>query len=176
MPINWKRINRKVHYWGSIICAIPIVIVIATGIILILKKEIAWVQPPTVRGEGKIPDVSFEQILTITKSVQKAGIQSWADVDRLDIRPGKGVIKVRGKNQWEIQIDHNSLKILHVAYRRSDFIESIHDGSYFHDYAKLGVFLPSAIILFVLLVTGLYLFFKTFFTKKKSTKKPSSVA
>lgn len=171
MKISWKKFNRKTHYWGSIICAIPIVIVIGTGILLILKKEIEWVQPPSARGEGKVPEISFEQIINTAKQVEEAGITGWSDIDRLDVRPNKGIVKVRAKNQWEIQIDHQTMEILQVAYRRSDFIESIHDGSYFHDLAKLGLFLPCAIILFVLWVTGLYLFLTTHFAKQKSKRK-----
>jgi hypothetical protein len=30
------------------------------------------------------------------------GIETWSDVDRLDVRPGKGMLKVRAKNRWEI--------------------------------------------------------------------------
>lgn len=146
-------------------------IVIATGILLILKKEIEWVQPPSARGEGNIPEISFEQIINTAKQVEEAGITGWPDIDRLDVRPGKGIVKIRAKNQWEIQIDHQTMEILQVAYRRSDFIESIHDGSYFHDLAKLGLFLPCAIILFVLWITGLYLFLTTHFAKQKTKRK-----
>ncbi|HAI97887.1 MAG: hypothetical protein CL866_00485 [Cycloclasticus sp.] len=175
MKVNWKKFNRKVHYWGSIICAIPIGIIIITGTILILKKQIEWVQPPTIKGKGITPLVSFAEIFDASRKVQQANIQSWEDIDRLDIRPSKGVIKVRGKNQWEIQIDHQSLKILNIAYRRSDFIESIHDGSYFHDNVKLFVFFPSAILLLILWGTGLYLFFKTYFSKRNVKIKRASL-
>ena len=74
------------------------------------------------------------------------------------MRPGKGIIKVRGKNNWEIQIDGNTGQVLQVAIRRSDLIESIHDGSFFHESFKLWVFLPSAVILAVMWGTGIYLF------------------
>ncbi|PHS33035.1 MAG: hypothetical protein COA95_01620 [Methylophaga sp.] len=171
MSVNWKKFNRKTHYWGAIICALPILIVIITGVILLLKKDIDWVQPPSARGQGDIPEVSFEQILSLSKSIEQANIQGWSDIDRLDVRPGKGIIKIRAKNQWEIQIDHQTMEVLHVAYRRSDFIESIHDGSFFHDNAKLWIFLPSSLILFVLWVTGLYLFLTTHFAKKKNKRR-----
>jgi hypothetical protein len=57
-----------------------------------------------------------------------------------------------------VQVDTNTGSVLQVAYRRSDLIESIHDGSFFHDQAKLWVFLPTAIIVLGLWVTGMYLF------------------
>ena len=61
-------------------------------------------------------------------------------------------------NRWEIQIDAATAEILQVAYRRSDLIETIHDGSFFHDNIKLWVFFPTAIILFAMWLTGSYLF------------------
>ena len=172
MPkINWKKFNRKTHYWGSIICAIPVLIIIGTGSLLLLKKQLPWVQPATIRGTSQAPTASFEAILKAAMSIEKAGIASWDDVDRLDVRPAKGVVKVRAHNQWEIQLDHTTLEVLQVAYRRSDFIESLHDGSFFHAKAKLGLFLPAALILLVLWITGLYLFLKTLWAKNSSKKR-----
>ncbi len=43
MKIHWPRFNRKVHYWGAIICAVPVLVVILSGILLLLKKESAWI-------------------------------------------------------------------------------------------------------------------------------------
>ena len=40
---------------------------------------------------------------------------------------------------YEVQIDTETAEILQVAVRRSDLIESIHDGSYFNDHFKLWV-------------------------------------
>lgn len=171
MSINWKKFNRQTHYWGAIICALPMLIVIVTGLLLLLKKDIDWVQPPSARGQGHIPEISFEQVLSAASSVDQAQIKSWDDIDRLDVRPSKGIIKIRANNRWEIQIDHQTMEVLQVAYRRSDLIDSIHDGSFFHDKAKLWVFLPSALILFILWVTGLYLFLTTHFAKRNNRKK-----
>ncbi len=85
-------------------------------------------------------------------------MEGWKDVDRLDVRPGQGVIKVQCKNRWEVQVDAASGEVLQVEYRRSDLIESLHDGSFFSDPAKLWVFLPCAVVVLGLWVTGVYLF------------------
>ena len=171
MNIRWPRINRKTHYWGAIICALPVLIVLITGLLLILKKEVSWVQPPTVRGESKVPTLSFDQLLDIARSIPEANIDSWQQVKRIDVRPGKGVAKVQTKDHWEIQIDHQNGEILQVAYRRSDIIEALHDGSFFHDQAKLWIFLPAALILLTLWVTGIYLFLLPYLNRGKNKKK-----
>ena len=170
MKIKWNRVNRKIHYWGAVICALPILVVLISGVLLLLKKEFEWVQPPTIKTQSRTSELQFEQILAVAKTVEEAGISSWQDIKRLDVRPNKGVIKVQAENQWEIQLDYATAEILQVAYRRSDFIETLHDGTFFHDAAKLGLFLPAAIILLVLWITGLYLFLLPYMVKKKSPK------
>lgn len=156
--MNWPRLNRKVHYWIAFVSALPVLVIICTGILLQLKKDVDWVQPPEQRRSSREPTVSFDVILESCRTVPEAEIESWKDVNRVDVRPSKGIIKVRAKNSYEVQLDQQTGEVLQVAYRRSDTIEAIHDGSWFHDVAKLWVFLPAAVILLVLWITGMYLF------------------
>lgn len=172
-----KYLNRKIHRIGAIIIALPLLIVIGTGLLLQVKKQLTWVQPPTAKGSAKTIAVSFEEILEVAKTVPEAEISSWKNIDRLDVRPNKGVVKVRAKNNWEVQIDSKNLDILQVQFRRSDIIEAIHDGSWFHDAAKLWVFLPAAIILLVLWFTGVYMYFLPYLSRKlkaRSGETPSA--
>ena len=164
------KLNRKLHSWGSIMIALPMVIVLGTGVLLLLKKDFDWIQPPTIKGEQKGINIDFDRILAVARAVPEAEIESWADVDRLDVRPGKGMLKVRSENSWEIQIDANTGAVLQVAYRRSDLIESIHDGSFFGGHAKLWVFLPSALVLIGLWITGMVLFFHPYLVKGRKPR------
>ena len=150
---------RKSHRWGAILIALPFVVVIVTGILLQLKKEWTWVQPPANRGAGKVPHLAFDAILDAVRAVPEAEVNDWEDIDRLDVRPTRGYVKVQAKNRWEIQVDLKTARVLQVAYRRSDLLESIHDGSWFHPEVKLWVFLPSAVVVLGLWLTGIYLFF-----------------
>jgi len=158
VPINWRVTMRKTHRWGAILIAAPFLVVIGTGILLQLKKEWSWVQPPTTKGAAKSPQVSFDAILEATKSVPEAEVKSWEDIDRLDVRPDRGLVKVQAKNGWEVQVDTATGSVLQKAYRRSDTIEMLHDGSWFHDGVKLYVFLPVAFVVLGLWITGVYLF------------------
>jgi len=169
---NWNKWTRKVHYWGAFVVFLPVFIIISTGILLQLKKDIDWIQPPTANGEFENdPTISFDDILATAIKVKEPNIQSWDDVDRLDVRLGKGIVKVRSKNRWELQIDSHSGELLQVAYRRSDLIEQLHDGSWFHDKIKLWIFLPTGIILFILWCTGLYMVILPYIIKWKREKK-----
>lgn len=167
-------LNRKVHHWGSIVIAVPLSIVLVTGLLLLLKKDVDWIQPPTARSPAPALALSFDDILKAAQGVPEAKISSWDDVNRLDVRPGKGIVKVRAENSWEVQLDAKTGAVLQVAYRRSDLIESIHDGSFFADFAKLGIFLPAAVLVTIMWITGMILFFQPYWVKSKKKKKARS--
>jgi len=169
--VNAKKLNRKIHYWGALACAIPVAIIIVSGVLLLLKKDIEWIQPSSEKGVGKRPIVDFEQVLPLLKSVDQIDITSWKQIKRIDVRPSKGIFKIQLEGNWEVQMDHQSGEVLKVAFRRSDIIEAIHDGSFFHSKAKLWVFLPSALLLLILWITGLYLFVITELAKRRSARK-----
>ena len=167
--------SRKLHRWGAILTAIPVIVILCTGVLLQFKKEKHalgnWIQPPTLSGASGELSVSFDAILAAARTVPEAAIESWDDVDRLDVRPGKGVVKVRANNRWEVQIDTSNAEVIHVAYRRSDLIEAIHDGSFFHDKAKIWVFLPAGAILVFLWVSGIYLWILPIWSKRAGRKR-----
>lgn len=156
--MKWQLLTRRVHYWGAIIFAVPGLVMVTTGILLQVKKHWSWVQPAEQRGKSKEPRISFDELLQVCQRIPEAEIRSWADVNRVDVRPSRGLIKVTARNNWEIQLDAATADVLQVAYRRSDIIESLHDGSWFHESAKLWVFLPAGVLLLLLWITGMYLF------------------
>lgn len=171
--MSWhaRRDSRKIHRWGAILIALPFLIVLISGLFLQVKKEFNWIQPPTQTGTSTDLEITFDDIIAVSSTVEKAGIRNWADVDRLDVRPDKGIVKVRGFNNWEIQIDTKTGAVIQVEFRRSGIIETLHDGSWFHDSVKLWVFLPSAIIVTILWITGIYMFFIPYIAKRKNKKR-----
>lgn len=165
------KLMRDIHYWGAIISALPLVIMIGAGILLMLKKEIDWIQPPTQRSASSgMPTQSLNQLFVA--AVQDGGldVNDWSDLDRADIKPSKGVVKFMSESGMEVQVDLYTAEVLQAAQRRSDVIEAIHDGSYFADWVKLYVFLPIGVFLLGLWITGLYLFIRTEYKKAQSRK------
>lgn len=169
--MSLNRWSRKLHRWGAIITLIPLGLVIVTGLLLQLKKQLTWVQPATMRGAATSPSLEWQELLEAAKSDSDAGIKDWSDVDRIDVRPSKGVAKVRAKNRWEVQIDIENGQVLASNYRRSDLIESLHDGSFFADFAKVWVFLPNGLILLGLWISGFYLWWLPIGAKRKKRKR-----
>ena len=141
------------------------------GILLQLKKQVAWVQPPTMRGSTNELKISWEQILRSVQAVPDANVQSWKDINRIDARPDRGLIKVRCAGDWEVQLDSATAEVLSSKYRRSDWIESLHDGSFFSEWAKPTIFLANGLALLCLWLSGIYLWYLPIWSKQKKKKR-----
>jgi hypothetical protein len=164
--MRFNVLNRKIHYWVTPIIALPLLAIIGSGLFLQVKKQWSFVQPPEQRSGASEPKIELSGILDALKSAPEANVQDWGDVDRIDIRPKKGLAKVLLKTGYEVQVDLADGRVLQTAYRRSDLIESIHDGSFFGgDYLKLGLFLPTAFGLLLMWLSGLWMFWVPFSVK-----------
>ncbi len=173
MP-NPRLWNRKLHRWGAIVVALPFLVVLCSGLLLQLKKQLSFVQPPEKRGAATTPAISMQRMLEVSRAVSEAGVSDWGDIDRLDVRPSKGVVKLISKDSWELQIDLASGTVLQSTYRRSDMIEQLPDGSWFHEQAKLWIFLPTALIVLGLWITGMYLYLLPFRVRAQRRARPQA--
>ncbi|MCK4999401.1 MAG: PepSY domain-containing protein [Anaerohalosphaera sp.] len=158
--MNSYKLFRVTHKWFGIIFAVVLLNVSVTGILLLEKKNFDWLQPPTQKGQtGNVEDFITQQQLF--KAVFEQGhvdFKGIDDIDRVDFRPGKRVHKVQSiHNNSEIQVDAVSGKVLSVSVRRSDLIESLHDGSWFGNWVNAILLPATAIVCIFLTVTGLLL-------------------
>jgi hypothetical protein len=102
------------------------------------------------------------------------------ELDRIDIRPDRGVIKFTFKNHFKgLQLDGATGRLLSVETRKSDFIEKIHDGSMLDkifgsggDQIKLGYTITMAISLFMLVLSGLWIWYGPKRIRMKKQKMP----
>jgi uncharacterized iron-regulated membrane protein len=161
--MSFKNINRKIHKWASITIVLPLLIILLSGMLLLVKKHFNFIQPTTQVGESITPSITFDNVLKIAKQIDIAQIHTWKDIDRLDVRPNKGIIKIRSKNNIEIQIDHSTGNVLKVEKRNYELIESIHDGTFFQKNANIWLMLPISIITLVMLIAGFIMFFQPYF-------------
>lgn len=162
--------TRNLHFWLSIIVAIPFMIVLLSGVLLQVRKQVAWIQPPTQKGVSKVPRLSMDSILSVVKKVPDAKVEGWKQISRMDVRPSKGIVKVQAKSGIEIQMDLETGQVLQVAERNSDFIEALHEGTWFFENANYWIFLPSSILMIGLLVSGFYLILKGIVVRIKKRK------
>jgi uncharacterized iron-regulated membrane protein len=174
---QWKSVvragylNRKIHYWLSLWLALPMALIAVTGLLLQFKKSLTWVQPPEQRRELHLPIAEWPLLLAAAQAQPALGVQSWDDVERLELRPSKGLIKLIAKSGQEAQFDAGSGQLLQVAARRSDTIEALHDGSWFGDWIKFGWFATSALGLFLATLSGIWLFVEPYIAKARRRRR-----
>ena len=89
------------------------------------------------------------------------------EVDRIDVRKKQGIVKFTFLDHfWGLQIDAATGELLQIEVRRSDFIESIHDGSILDNYLgtsdgqiKLVYTSITGLALLTFTITGFWLWY-----------------
>lgn len=145
-----SKVYRKFHRFAAWISFIPLLFIITTGLLLQLKVWIPWIQPPIEKGSSTIPRVDFNVILKAGRSVPAARVQEWKDIRAVDVRPSNGVANIRTRSGYEVSVDLGTGAVIHAAPRRTDFLIGLHEGSFFGQSVRYGVFLPVATLLLVL--------------------------
>lgn len=161
---QFLRQYRKIHKVLGLTLAFLLVISAATGIFLAWKKNVEFIQPPTLKGQSK--DLSdwrpiSELAEVATEAFHKAHPNhSTTGIDRMDVRPSKGIIKVLfEKGWWEVQIDGTTAEVLSIKRRNSDWIEQLHDGSIISEGFKLVSMNVLGVGLLLMIFTGWYLWY-----------------
>ncbi len=161
--ITFLRNIRKYHRFIGISLSLLFIISALTGVLLAYKKHINFIQPTTqmsihteAQGMEYISIDSLIQIAEQSCTFEADHIQ----IDRLDIRPEKGIAKVLFKDlNWEVQLDLRTGEVLSQKARYSDLIEQIHDGSIISDGFKVGSMSILGLGLVVLSISGLSLWY-----------------
>jgi len=136
----------------------------ATGILLSLKKDIDLLQPPTQKGINKSME-NWKPIGELAQIATTVFHEQYPDqkenlLDKMDVRPSKGIVKVLfKKGYWEVQIDATSGEVKSIARRHSDWIEQLHDGSIISDWFKLISMNVLGIGLLILVSSGIWLWY-----------------
>ncbi len=153
-----RRWSRKLHQFLAWLVIAPSVLIFSTGVLLLLRQNVAWIQPPAVMGtQAGLPEVGIDRAFEAARSVPEAGINSWQDLSSIDIKPAKGTLAFRAKNGYEVQVDGVSGAVVSAAPRRTSFLIELHQGTYFHPKAMTWWTLPVGLGLLVLSASGLFL-------------------
>jgi uncharacterized iron-regulated membrane protein len=168
--VSSYRLIRSAHKWVGIILSLVIIVISISGFLLLQKKNLSWLQPPTQTGAvGEPKDhITVSELYDAVLTLNYPDFQTLDDIDRIDFRPSKRIYKVRSNhNNSELQIDAITGEVLSSSVRRSDLLENIHDGSFFGDSAH-GIILPiSAAGLFFLSISGLIIWLQPILKKKR---------
>lgn len=145
------------HLWLGVIISGLLIVICITGILLNHK-----------RGLGLMPDVphqatgDFANALPMAELVRLAA-EAAPDagargVDRLDVRPRSGIMKVRFRDDvvTEVTLDVHDGRVLDIGQRNDVFLEKLHSGEIFGDrWVLLSDF--AAIVLVILIISGYWL-------------------
>jgi len=146
---------RSLHYWGAGLIALPSFLIIVTGILLLLKNNLPYISPVVEKVSVLPATITLNEIYTLAQTCSKSSIKS------IDIRPEKKTTRVRFTDDNEAQLDLLTKKVLSCKKRYVSFLISLHEGSYFSEFYKNFIMTPTAFILFLLWLSGVYLFVKT---------------
>jgi uncharacterized iron-regulated membrane protein len=136
------RIFRKLHNISGLVLAVFILLMAVTGILLGWKKNsFEYLVPKTQTGTStdlsKWLPLDSLHTLAVVALAEFVSPDLLAEVDRIDVRKNSGIVKFDFKHHYYgIQIDGTTGQILDVGVRRSDFIENLHDGTFFDKYFK----------------------------------------
>ncbi len=160
--INSLRNFRKWHRLVGLSIALFLLVSAVTGFLLGWKKDIALIQPPTQKGVTKelAEWKSMDELAQLAQSHFTTAFPNETPnfIDRIDVRPSKGIAKVLFKNGWwEVQIDGKTGQILSTGRRHSDWIEQLHDGSLISDGFKLFAMNFLGIGAFFIVCSGFWL-------------------
>ena len=171
------RFFRSTHKWIGILFSVVLLNLALTGFLLLEKKKYEWIQPGTRQGtEGNLENLmGMQELLTGLFNQGHEGFRDLSDIDRIDFRPGSSVHKVRSKHgNLEIQVDAVTGEVLNVDRRRSDFFETLHDGSLFGDWAHGWLMPATAAATVFLSLSGFYLWLEPALRKRSRKKAPSN--
>lgn len=164
--VQTLRIVRVLHKWLGIPLVCFFFIIGITSILLAWKKK-AELLPQTLKTKVEQAQVwiSPKEMITIAQQ-QMDQLEISSEVDRIDIRPEKGIAKLTFKTHFtEVQLDGFSGEILSIETRHSDWIEKVHDGSIIDFYfggdetAKLIYSTLTALGLILMSLSGFYLWY-----------------
>jgi len=149
---------RHGHVWLGILGSMALIVICVTGILLNHKRPLGLmpdVENPGARSLGEALPLR-ELVARAEAAVAPEGTPP--ELDRMDVRPSDGLVKVRFKDRvvTEVTLDLATGAVLHVGARSDAFLEKVHSGEIFGDRGIL-ISDAAAVALTLLLVSGYWL-------------------
>jgi uncharacterized iron-regulated membrane protein len=146
------------HLWLGVTVAFLVVIIAVTGILLNHKRalglmpEADFAQPDAFAASLPLPALAQIAMQEVSPEIAGAGI------DRMDVRPSKGLIKVRFRDDrvTEVILALHDGALLSTGARSDSFIEQLHSG---HVFGDAGFLLSdvAAGALILILISGFWM-------------------
>lgn len=184
--VTFFRLLWEVHKWIGVTAGLVLLLSASTGFFLLIKKKYDWIQPVSQAGTPGTPEQRatfaqlYDSIFTHSCDEHPDGFpafQDYEDIERLDVRPDKNIVKVRSHVDWmEVQLDLTTAEVLSYKQRYSDWFEQLHDGQliagWWHEWG-----MPVIAIAFLLMVfTGYLIWLWPKYVKRRNRRRRQASA
>lgn len=147
--MNWRKYHRVV----SLLILLPFAIVLVSGLLLQVRNQVESIQPKSV----SMKRVSNLPLLTLEDIISKSGYPM-EKIDQIIYRPQKFHLALRLKDGHELQLHPQTGEVLKKAPRLTGLLIDIHQGSFFASWAQYFIFLPAALGVLFLVISGLVIY------------------
>lgn len=163
------RVAFYMHLWLGVLVTIALVAIAVTGILLNHKRGLGLMPEVVHEATGPFASaVSLEQLALAALEAAPAEARGmWqsgdpvdvALIDRMDVRPRDGLVKVRlrDKASTEMTVDLASGRVIHTGRRGDVFLEKLHSGEIFGGQPFVILSDIAAVALVLTLITGYWL-------------------
>lgn len=164
---GFARVAFYAHLWLGVLFTVALTVIAVTGILLNHKRGLGLM--PDVEGAAARPFADALPLARLAEIGRRAapgaawdggtdGGTDGAAIDRMDVRPRDGYVKVRLRDaaSTEVTVDLVTGRVLHVGPRGDVFLERLHSGEAFGGRWVL-LSDAAAVALVVTLVTGYWL-------------------
>ena len=178
--VKLLRNIRKVHRIVGVFLFIAFIVMSISGLLLGIKKHSGGIILSKSHIGSNLDMSKFLSIDSLNSLANKylhskVSAALSADVDRIEIRQDKGMIKFTFKEHYyALQIDATTGELLHVERRYADLIENIHDASILDkvfntdgEPIKLIYTIVMALSLLIFSITGFWMWLGPKILRKK---------
>ncbi|MCR9246597.1 MAG: PepSY domain-containing protein [bacterium] len=155
--MRWFRLLWLMHRWLGVAAGLILLLSALTGLLLLVKKDFDCLQPPVTVGQpGPVAELQpLSAVIGAVMALDLPQFETVDDIARIDFRPSRGVHKVLSKHDHlEVQVCAATLATSVPRERTSDWLEALHDGSWFGDFAHDRVMPVVALVLLYLATSG----------------------
>jgi uncharacterized iron-regulated membrane protein len=146
------------HLWLGVVATGILLLISITGVLLNHKRALGLMPDVRHQASGAFDDALPLASLAAAAARAVSAEVAAGGVDRMDVRPSDGLIKVRfGDGRvTEVTLDIATGDVLHVGERNDVFLEKLHSGEIFGDpWILLSD--AGALLLVVVLASGYWL-------------------
>jgi uncharacterized iron-regulated membrane protein len=149
---------RRLHGLLASFVGVPSAVILISGVTLQLRQDFDWIQPRAKVGKSLgIPTLPLSVAFERARAVSEADVLDWNDITSMEIKPARGLIQIRARNGYEVQLDGTTGEVLAAAPRRTGMLIELHQGSFFHPLVMKWVFLPAGLGLIFIWGTGVHM-------------------